>query len=131
MKSDCEIRNDIYNHIIGSELQLAVSGVVRKTKRPRNSQKEDIVVSVLANMNGQKQVATANVNIYVPDLIINDQAEEDTIRTAELCKLAESLFEVFRGDDFRASLLEQRVYEVDGADVHVINNKIEYKQINE
>ena len=132
MKSDIDIKTDVFRHIMGSPLQQAVTGVVRKTgKRPHNSTSEDIVINVLANVNGQIQTSTVNVNIYVAANVVDGQAEEATVRLKDLCDLASSLFDVFRGDDFRARLLEQRVFEVSGADEYVINNKIEYKQNNE
>lgn len=132
MKSDIDIKTDVFKYIQGSELANEVTGVVRKTgKRPRGSKNEDIVITVLANNFGQLQKATVNVNIYVAANVINGQAEEQTTRLKVLCDLASSLFEVFRGDGYRAVLLEQRVFEVEGADEYVINNKIEYKQVNE
>ena len=132
MKNDIAIKTDVFKHIKGSELESTCTGVLRKTgKRPMGSKKEDIIISMLANMNGQIQTATVNVNIYVAANIVNGQAEEQTTRLDVLCELASSLFEVFRGDGFRAHLLEQRVIEIDGADEYVINNKIEYKQVNE
>ena len=132
MKSDIDIKTDVFHRIQGSDLANEVTGVVRKTgKRPKGSKKEDIVISMLANQNGQIQNATVNVNIYVAAEIVNGQAEEKSLRLKTLCDLAGSLFEVFRGNDYRAHLLEQRVFEVEGADEYVINNKIEYKQVNE
>lgn len=132
MKSDIAIKTDVFKHIQGSLLASTVTGVVRKTgKRPHNSKKEDIVISMLANVNGQIQTATVNVNIYVAANIVDGQAEEQTTRLGVLCDLASSLFEVFRGSDYRATLIEQRVIEVEGADEYVINNKIEYKQLND
>ena len=132
MKSDIAIKTDVFKHIKGSALESEVTGVVRKTgKRPKNSKNEDIVISMLANENGQIQTASVNVNIYVAANVIDGQAEEKTTRLETLCQLAASLFEVFRGSDFRARLISQRVLEVDGADEYVINNKIEYKQVNE
>lgn len=132
MKSDIEIKTDVFRHIQGSDLESEVTGVVRKTgKRPHGSKAEDIVISVLANVNGQIQTATVNVNIYVAANIVDGQAEEATLRLQELCKMSAGLFEVFRGDDFRARLLEQRVLEVQNANEYVINNRIEYKQNNE
>ena len=132
MKSDIDIKTDVYRHIQGSELHNAVTGVLRKTgKRPKGSKLEDIIISMLANANGQIQTATVNVNIYVAANIVDGQAEEKSPRLKVLCDLASSLLDVFRGDDFRATLLEQRVYEVDGADEYVINNRIQYKQVNE
>lgn len=132
MKNDIDIKTEVFHHIMGSKLQQTVTGVVRKTgKRPKGSTAEDIVITMLANQNGQLQKATVNVNIYVAANIVKGQAEEATIRLQELCSLAADLFEVFRGDGFRATLLEQRVLEVSNADEYVINNKIEYKQVNE
>ena len=132
MKSDIEIKTDVYNHIMGSELQRTVTGVVRKTgKRPHGSKNEDVVISMLANANGQIQTATVNVNIYVAANVVDSQAEEQTKRLQVLCDLSSSLFDVFRGGGYRARLLEQRVFEVDGVDEYVINNKIEYKYNNE
>ncbi len=132
MKSDIDIKTDVFKHIQGSELESTVTGVLRKTgKRPHNSKDEDIIISILANVNGQIQTATVNVNIYVAANKVNGQAEEQTGRLQELCALASGLFEVFRGDGYRARLIEQRVFEVNGADEYVINNRIEYKQSNE
>ena len=132
MKSDIDIKTDVFKYIRGTALESEVTGVLTKTgKRPHGSKSEDIVISMLANVNGQIQVATVNVNIYVAANNVNGQPEEKTDRLATLCSLASKLFEVFRGDDFRAALLEQRVFEVNGANEYVINNKIEYKQVNE
>ena len=132
MKSDEDIKTDVYRHVMGSKLQQAVTGKVTKTRRPHNSTKEDIVISILANGNGQIQVATVNVNIFVSDVIVNKQPEEDTIRCRDLCLLASDLFDVFHGDGFRATLTSQRVLEnTSDHPEHVINNKIEYKYLNE
>lgn len=45
MKSDIEIKDDIYQIIKGSALEKAVTGKLKKTRRPANSNKEDIVIS--------------------------------------------------------------------------------------
>lgn len=130
MKTDAAIKTDIYKVIKGSPLHNAVTGKLKKTKRPHNSTKEDIVISVLANVNGQIQTATVNVNIYVADNIVDNQPEEDTVRTAQLGQLAADLFDVFAGHGYRATLISQTVFEVESNE-HVINNKIEYKFLNE
>ena len=98
MKSDIDVKDDIYGHIKGSALEKAVTGKLSKTKRPNGSDKEDIVISVLANQNGQIQECFVNVNIYVADLYRGNQAEEDTIRLRELCNIAEGLLKVGFGD---------------------------------
>ena len=132
MKSDIEIKDDLYLLIKGSVLAKAVTGVVKKTgKRPKGSAKEDIVISILDNQNGQLQPAIVNVNIYVKDDIRDNQAEESSIRCRELCQLAEDLFDNIRSKDFQVILDKQRVLEVDGVDEHIINNRLLYKIINE
>jgi 4-hydroxy-3-methylbut-2-en-1-yl diphosphate synthase IspG/GcpE len=131
MKSDIDIKDDIYKFIKGSELAEAVTGKLSKTKRPENSDKEDIVVSVLSSGSGQIQEAFVNVNIYVKDVTRGTQTEEDTIRLRELCGIAFKLLEVGIGDTFRFTLDAQRVYEVEGKDEHFINNKLLYRQCNE
>lgn len=131
MKSDIDIKDDVYAHIKGSALEKAVNGKLSKTKRPNNSSKEDIVISVLANQNGQIQEAFVNVNIYVADNIRNGQAEENTIRCRELCKIAEEILSVGHGESYRFVLDEQRVMEVNGRNEHFINNKLLYMQCNE
>ena len=124
MKSDIEIKDAIYVVIKGSSLEKAVTGKLKKTKRPTSSDKEDI---------GQMQKAFVNVNIYVPDYIRDGQAEENTIRLRELCKMSYELLFNCRGDGFRVDSKgsKQRVLEVSGKDEHFINNKLLIQISNE
>ena len=131
MKSDIEIKDDIYQIIKGSTLEKAVTGKLKKTRRPANSNKEDIVISILENGSGQVQEAFVNVNIYVSDDVRDGQAEENSSRLRQLCKLATELLEVQRGEYYRFTLDKQRVMEVNGKNEHFINNKLLYKQVNE
>ena len=86
---------------------------------------------MLSNQKAQIQEAFVNVNIYVKDLIRDNQPEEDTIRLRELCNIAKVLLKVGRGNDFRFILDSQRVLEVEGKSEHFINNKLLYRQCNE
>lgn len=134
MKSDEAIKTDLYKMIMGSDLQLSINGVVKKTRRPHRSTKEDIVISVLVNDISQIQTISANVNIFVPDKVVNGQPEEDTIRCRELSQLAYNLFKVFYTDEYRGELISQRVMENDTSEEnpeHFINNKLEIKINNE
>lgn len=131
MKTDIDIKDDIYMYIKGSALAKMVSGQISKTIRPADSRKEDIVISVLANQNGQMQEAYVNVNIYVPDIMRKNQNEENSSRLRTLCKESSQLLNVGRGIGFRFVLESQRVLEVKDTDEHVINNKLLYKQNNE
>lgn len=127
MKSDIDIKDDVFAHIKGSDLAKTVTGKLSKTLRPAKSDKEDIVISMLANSNTDIQEAFINVNIYVADVLRNDQYEENTIRLRELCNLAKKLLEVGRGEGYRFTLEEYRVLEVQGKNEHFINNKLLYR----
>ncbi|WP_455590871.1 hypothetical protein [Bacteroides sp.] len=131
MKSDIEIKDDVYKVIKDSALEKGVTGRISKTKRPVNSDKEDIVISILDNGKGQIQEVFVNVNIYVSDNFRDGQAEENSSRLRQLCKLAAELLEVQRGEDYRFTLDKQRVMEVNGKNEHFINNRLLFKQVNE
>lgn len=138
MKTDIDIKDDIWRVIKKSPLFKEVTGELKKTSvRPKESRKEDIVISVLANNIRQKQLAYVNVNIYVADNYVDGQNEENSERLRRLCNMAFSVFENVRGVDFRLSLTDpnfdcgQRVIESEGTSEHVINNKILYQIINE
>lgn len=133
MKSDIIIKDDLYRFIKGSPLASAVTGkICKQGVRPKGSDKEDIVISVIANMNGQIQEAVVNVNIYVADDLKSDgQNQEATTRLRELCRIASEILETGSGNDYRFTLESQRVLAVEDTREHVINNRINYKQINE
>ena len=130
MRSDEEIKTDVYRYVKTSDLMKEVSGVLSKRLRPHNSKSEDVVISIVANTGTQEQTAILNVNIYVQDLDINGQSEENSIRIRELCSLSWDVLQSFYSEIFFARATGQRVYATD-ADEHVINNKIEYKLIND
>lgn len=131
MKSDIDIKDELYRALKGSPLAKAVTGELLKTRRPRNSDKEDILISVLANEGDQKQEAIANVNIFVKDNVIDGQTEEDTIRLRELCNVAKETMKAIRIRPVLLRVSPPRVFEVEGTEWHIINNRISYKIINE
>jgi hypothetical protein len=130
MKNDERIKSDVQDYIFTTALADEVSGVVKKDRRPMGSVKEDVIISVLANENGQNQTATVNVNIYVKDKPAGNQTDPDHERLDTLADMSQDVFNVFRGKSYRARLLSQRITSV-GENEHVITNKIEYKQNNE
>ncbi len=130
MKSDGAIKTDVYKYINQSGFMQNVNGVLKKTKRPRNSRAEDVVISILANTGTQSQTAVVNVNIYIQDLNVDGQHEENSIRIDEISEKAWKLLETFRGDGYVAHAIGQRTYPTD-SDEHVINNQVEYKLIND
>lgn len=135
MKSDVDIKDDVYNVIASSALKGAVTGSLCKRMRKGyvigEKLKEDICISVLANQASQKQEAFVNVNIYIQDEDVMGQKEEKTERLRELCQLSFKTFEAVHGSDFRLSLDTQRVKDCNETGEHVIINKLFYQTIND
>lgn len=131
MKTDIEIKDDLFAYIQGSDLEKVVTGRIEKTERRTGSTLEDILISVDENENGGIQSALCTVNIYVADLLRENQYIEDTIRLRELCAKAKALFEVAHFNDARFYLTAQRVKKVEGVNEHRIENKIIYKHCKE
>lgn len=141
MKSDIGIKKDIYRYIKGSDLASEVTGKLTTRKRPANSTKEDIVIKVVGNLNGQIQESTAYVNIYVRDDEVKysddisngsiTQNEEAESRLDYLAKIASTLLNVHNGGEYRWELQEQRILESETTAEHIISNKLIYSQSNE
>lgn len=124
MKSDIEIKDILFGIINGSKLHNAVSGKLYKNKRPTNSDKEDIIISVLDGLNGQIQNSIINVNIYVQDITRDNDKIENEPRIRLLSKLAYELLEDYAEGDYQFSIEKQKCFNVDGVDEHCINNRI-------
>lgn len=132
MRTDTEIKDDIFRYIRGTVLPTAVAGQLLKTRRPKNSDKEDIVISVLTNEGNQKQEAVVNVNIYIEDNVVDGQPEEDSIRCREIGNIAKEVLEVFSVDGARVTLdRPPRVFEVEEIPWHIVNCRLNYQLINE
>ena len=132
MRNELEIKTDIYLHLKASELATNILGVISKTLRPNESDKEDIVISVLSDPSNQQiEEVYINVNVYVPDLKRKNQYEENTIRLNELCKLSLNALRIVSGKGYRMSLATQKIFDVPGKNEHFINNKVLYQICNE
>ncbi len=133
MRSTEEIKDFVYASLKDADVIREVSGTLSKTVRPAGSDREDVVISVLANEGcGQVQTAYVNVNVYVPDVWREETGEwiEDTARVRELASLSKSMF-TLRGDEYHAvakystqNVMEAGATFEDGHTEHFINNKI-------
>lgn len=95
MKSDIDIAKFVYHKIKGTDLERNVTGKLSDRGRPNKSDREDIVISVLANEGcGQIQRAYVNVNVYIRDQwnARTKAWEKNTQRVGELCELCKFLF---------------------------------------
>lgn len=127
MTSSNEIKTIIYKIIKGSSLEneiISKGGSLYRNSRPTNSNKEDIVISVLANRNAQFQMAYVNVNIYVPDIRRDNDYIEDETRTKILQKKAIDLFKEIVHNDYKIEIESQETFKVQDLNEHLINNKL-------
>ena len=137
MKTDSDIKTDVYKMLSNSPLKNAVTGSIQKIARSPKSFNEDVIISVLSNDNPRQiQEAFVNVNVYVHDMLIDNNTDsyyvEDTKRVSELSTIIATMFEnAYIGESFRITLSSQRVFDINATHEHCINNKLLYQCVNE
>lgn len=135
MKTESEIKDDIISHIKSTQLATEVTGQVLKRLRPKNSDKEDVIITVLGAIPmDQQQEVPVNVNIYVRERLQDGQYAPDEPRERKLQKIAEQSLKVGGiGKSYGFTLVSQQTFEVDESDKHerCINNRILYTYYNE
>ena len=132
MKSDVEVRQDVFSVLKAAGINEIIGGSLRYIPRAEKSKAEDCVISVLDSNNAQIQDCIVNVNVYVQNISSGGESVENVTRTKQLAGIFETLFKNdIHTDDFSMFLEKQRILPVVGKDEHVINNRINYKSINE
>lgn len=128
MKTNIEIRDDVYAYLKSSKLSAEITGKLYTTQRPEHSDLEDVVISVLANSLGDKQEAFLNINVYVKDVVCDGLNVENSKRLRVLSRIAlECLSSV--SNDYRLTLSEQTTMSIDSIGYHVINNRVLYQYV--
>lgn len=130
MITTLEIIDFIYNVLASSALSAEITGIVNKQNRPQNSKKEDCVINMLGISNQQLQEGVANVNIYVPNLIITssgtqDSSQPDWRRLKQLALIAVDLLNDCWTDDFHFTIQNQSIIKDDESDSHFVNLRLE------
>ena len=92
MLTSFDTDNILFQVLSGSdELKTAITGGIYTTDRPDNSEREDITVNTITVNGDTPQKGTPNVNIHVPDLVVNiegqEQRQADKDRLQELTNL--------------------------------------------
>lgn len=131
MKTDTEIRDDVYQLVNNSPIMEAVSGKLCTRLRPQNSTAEDVVVSVQANTPGDPQRAFVLVDIYVKDVNVDGRNEEDTARIRELSRIAYNALRSNTQPDYYATISEQRTYAIEATGEHLIQTRLRYRHVEE
>ncbi len=132
MKSDVEVRQDVFSVLKAAGIKEIIGGSLRYIPRAEKSKAEDCIISVLDSNNAQIQDCIVNVNVYVPNITSGGESVENVTRTKQLASVFETMFRNdIHTEDFSLFLEKQRILPVVGKDEHVINNRINYKTINE
>ena len=133
MLSDIDILDEFYPLVKDLPLLAEVSGVLSNRGRPTGSDKEDVVISILANDGaGQIQKAFVNVRVYVSDLKndVTKDWELNKQRCRKLCELSKPLFTlkgngwIIRETESSQRVLPSGVQFQDGHTEHFIYNKL-------
>lgn len=135
METTFEAVDAIYKVLNDGGFESLITGRMYKdVERPTGSTKEDVVINCLPMSNDQVQLATINVNIYVPDLEIKVDSKpqfiKNTMRLKSLADAAISLLE-FVADDLHDFYIEsQGVVPELSIHQHYVNLRIQYKYYN-
>lgn len=134
MRTTSEIINLIYTHVKESALSDAVTGSIYKRVRPVGSLAEDIVVNCLPTGNADVQDATANVNIYIPDLPSKIKSKEqyvpDTKRIEVLESIAKTVFADINTVNYWFDIELISVLQESEVNQHFINVRLKINYIN-
>lgn len=132
MKTDAEVRQDVFSVLKAVGVNSLIRGQLRYIPRSDKSKTEDCIISVLDSNNAQIQECIVNVNVYVQNITSGGESVENIPRTKELSiAFGNFLKDDIHTGDFSLHLEKQRILPVVGKDEHVINNRINYKTINE
>jgi hypothetical protein len=105
MKTTLELVNIIWQVLTVSPVKEEITGGIFKHIRPLNSEKEDVVINSLPNLNTDLSQAVVNVNVFVPNKTQNlngaqDTSQPDAARLEELAGMATDALEDQWGDDY-------------------------------
>lgn len=135
MKTESDIRNDLYAYITTSELKKEISGKIFKyeEERPETSETEDIVIAPLTEtpFNDIQEIIVM-LRLYVKDLFdsVNNIYRADSIRLKELENICKETFLAFRTGDARCVAENIKTFKSDSTHEHCIVSRINYKFCN-
>lgn len=133
-KTGKQIQGDIRRLLMESDLCDEISGeVYRNGLRPRDSRKEDAIVTFTTGLPDQIQTGVVTVNIFIPDIDPDDNGTwvEDGQRSEEIELLAQEWAESLTADlsGYKFSL-QQTIYTESEPEIHqhfvVVRLKYEY-----
>lgn len=127
----------VYQRLNTSTLKTAITGIIKKGKRPLNSTKEDVVINSLPINSLQLQEGIINVNIYVPNLTITiggvqDFTQPNSARLKELTDTAVDLLndQWPEAGDVNYTVQQQSLLDDPDSSSHYVNIRLQFYAIN-
>jgi len=129
-KTGSQVQDDVFQLIRNSDLASSVNGSVYKDGyRPRDSEKEDIVVIFTTGLADEIQTGVVTINIYVPDVdpYANGVFVKDGLRCSILEEAADSWLDSIQSD-YRFTL-NNTIHTTADEDInqHFVVVKLNYK----
>ena len=129
-KTGSQVQDDVYQLIRNSDLASSVNGNVYKDGyRPRDSEKEDIVVIFTTGLADEIQTGVVTINIYVPDVdpYANGVFVKDGLRCSILEEAADSWLDNIQSDYYFT--LNNTIHTTADEDInqHFVVVKLNYK----
>lgn len=106
------------------EVKSYINGKLYNDCRPINSLKEDIVVNTITITTAFKpQLATSNINIYVPDV----EGVKNTKRLKEISRVVRKVFEGHQFVGKSTSISNQGIIQEENRKEHYVNLRIQWR----
>ncbi len=129
MTTTLQIVDMLFAKLDGSALKTEITGAISKHVREGNSDKEDVVINCLPINNEQLQKAVANVNIHVPDVVVDQNGMQNRYpnhaRLSQLTDIAIGILDDTWGTDYNYDIQQHVLIEDREAGSHYSNIRIE------
>ena len=133
MKDVFDVTEILYNRLYQA-IGTSLSGDIYKDDRPDSSILEDITINSLPITSGQPQLATANVNLHVPDLKVSIKGKGQYVpnhsRIKALLSEIKPLLEVYTDGDYNYFISSINHIRVQEKHESLINIRIDFLIIN-
>lgn len=120
---------DVFHVLKGVKAATGMTGSVYPLNRPVNSEKEDIVIKTLALNAEQEQEGVINVNIHVPNLVLEgDNTQPNRSRFNEIGNACIDALDYYVGASFSLKIEEPGLIMQD-KDKWFMNIRVRYESV--
>lgn len=132
MMTSIDFVNIVYGILAQSPIQI--SGALYKLKRPRATDKEDIVVMplMMQSVDQVTQMGIMNINIHFPNIDPDGSGNTyaDTERMATLSTQVVDLIHLQTADNYLLTVQQQKVFQEENLDESFVNIRVQALLIN-